>query len=102
MNEPTNNNNNIESSVTTLSSLAETIHKYNNDHAVYNLQQTTIQPLPDFLEVDISDLTFYERCGNGAYGAVYRAHWISRDKEVAVKKLLQLDNEVKYFCFISI
>ena len=57
------------------------------------------QVLPDFLEVDISDLEFYERCGNGAYGCVYRARWISRDKEVAVKKLLQLDDEV-YLDFI--
>jgi hypothetical protein len=50
--------------------------------------------LPDYLLVDIDDIEFYERCGNGSYGCVYRAKWISRNKEVAVKKLLQLENEV--------
>jgi hypothetical protein len=50
--------------------------------------------LSDYLEVDLNDVEFYERCGNGSYGCVYRAKWISRDREVAVKKLLQLENEV--------
>ncbi len=45
-------------------------------------------------EVEPEDLEFHERCGGGTFGCVYRALWISQDKEVAVKKLLVLDKEV--------
>ena len=45
-------------------------------------------------EIDFDDLQFYERCGGGSFGSVYRAQWLSKDKEVAVKKLLVLDKEV--------
>lgn len=47
-----------------------------------------------FIEIDIEDLQFHERCGGGAFGSVYRALWLSQQREVAVKKLLQLDKEV--------
>lgn len=46
------------------------------------------------LQVSYDDLELYERCGSGTYGSVYRAHWKSMDKEVAVKKLLTVDKEV--------
>ena len=47
-----------------------------------------------FCEINMSELEFFERCGAGAFGSVYRAHWISQNKEVAVKKLLHLAEEV--------
>lgn len=55
--------------------------------------------LPDFMIINFDDLEFYERCGKGTYGCVYRAHWKSRNKEVAVKKLLQLDNEASFMSY---
>lgn len=45
-------------------------------------------------EIDIDELSFLERCGGGTFGSVYRAHWVTRDQIVAVKKLLALDKEV--------
>ena len=48
-------------------------------------------------EVEPDDLEFYERCGGGTFGSVYRARWVSQNKEVAVKKLLVLDKEVNKF-----
>ena len=47
-----------------------------------------------FVEVDFSDLEFYERLGEGSAGSVYRALWTSKQKIVAVKKLLILEKEV--------
>lgn len=47
-----------------------------------------------FCEIDIEDLVFYERCGGGTFGSVYRALWKSQDMVVAVKKLLMLEKEV--------
>jgi hypothetical protein len=48
--------------------------------------------LADYIEINQEDLTFYERCGKGSYGSVYRGLWKSRNKIVAIKKLLHLDN----------
>ena len=48
-----------------------------------------------FVEIDFSDLEFYEKLGGGASGSVYRAKWKSKDKIVAVKKLLILEREVR-------
>lgn len=48
--------------------------------------------LADYIEINEEDLTFYERCGKGSYGSVYRGLWKSRNKIVAIKKLLHLDN----------
>lgn len=91
-----NNNNNIRKNSNLF------IDNNNNAAAPQGVLSTTTDPLSDFLEVDINDLEFYERCGNGAFGCVYRARWVSRDKEVAVKKLLQLDNEVRAFINVKV
>jgi hypothetical protein len=89
------------SCITTIDKIAQNIDNYSKLREINSKNETNVQVsaltqeiLPEFLQVDISDLEFYERCGNGAYGCVYRARWVSRDKEVAVKKLLQLGNEV--------
>ena len=47
-----------------------------------------------FVEVEFSDIAFYERLGSGAMGTVYRALWKSREKIVAVKKLNIFEKEV--------
>ena len=47
-----------------------------------------------FCEIEIEDLVFYERCGGGTFGSVYRALWRPMEMEVAVKKLLMLEKEV--------
>ena len=47
-----------------------------------------------FAEIPYDDLEFFECCGGGTFGSVYRARWKSQDKEVAVKRLLTLDKEV--------
>lgn len=53
-----------------------------------------------FVQIRFDDLQFFENCGGGSFGSVYRARWISQDKEVAVKKLLKIEKEVKvYFSF---
>lgn len=43
-----------------------------------------------YVQIDFEDLEFFEKCGGGAFGSVYRARWKSQDKEVAVKKILSL------------
>ena len=47
----------------------------------------------EYVTIDFDDLEFFERCGGGSFGSVYRARWKSQGKEVAVKKLLTLGNE---------
>lgn len=47
-----------------------------------------------FVQIRFDDILFHEHCGGGSFGSVYRAIWISQDKEVAVKKLLKIENEV--------
>lgn len=47
-----------------------------------------------FVQIKFDDIHFYENCGGGSFGSVYRARWISQDKEVAVKKLLKIEKEV--------
>ncbi|KAJ7398038.1 hypothetical protein BTVI_129604 [Pitangus sulphuratus] len=46
-----------------------------------------------FVQIKFDDLQFFENCGGGSFGSVYRARWISQDKEVAVKKLLKIEKE---------
>ena len=49
-----------------------------------------------FVEVEFSDLEFDEALGRGS--AVYRATWISKGKEVAVKKLDRLETMETEVC----
>lgn len=51
--------------------------------------------------IDFGDLEFFEKCGGGAFGSVYRARWRSQDKEVAVKKLLSLGDEASVLSVLS-
>ena len=38
-----------------------------------------------------SDLEFMEKLGAGGYGAVSKGRWISKDKIVAIKTVLEFD-----------
>ena len=49
----------------------------------------------DYLEIAYEDLEIFERCGKGSFGSVYRSLWKSRNKIVAVKRLLQLEDEAE-------
>ncbi|KAJ7370422.1 hypothetical protein OS493_032312 [Desmophyllum pertusum] len=54
-----------------------------------------------YVTVDFDDLEFFEKCGGGAFGSVYRARWKSQDREVAVKKLLSLGKEASILSMLS-
>ncbi|KAM4551325.1 uncharacterized protein PAE49_015163 [Odontesthes bonariensis] len=54
-----------------------------------------------FVQIKHEDLLFHENCGGGSFGSVYRALWISQDKEVAVKKLLKIDKEAEILSVLS-
>ncbi|XP_018585185.1 mitogen-activated protein kinase kinase kinase 20 isoform X1 [Scleropages formosus] len=54
-----------------------------------------------FVHIRFDDIHFYENCGGGSFGSVYRARWISQDKEVAVKKLLKIENEAEILSVLS-
>ncbi|XP_029929893.1 mitogen-activated protein kinase kinase kinase 20-like [Myripristis murdjan] len=54
-----------------------------------------------FVQIKHEDLLFYENCGGGSFGSVYRALWISQDKEVAVKKLLKIEKEAEILSVLS-
>lgn len=58
-------------------------------------------PGTSFVQIKFDDILFYENCGGGSFGSVYRARWISRDKEVAVKKLLKIENEAEILSILS-
>ena len=47
-----------------------------------------------YVQINFEDLELFEKCGGGAFGSVYRARWTSQAKEVAVKKVLSLGEEV--------
>ncbi|KAJ8011704.1 hypothetical protein DPEC_G00061010 [Dallia pectoralis] len=53
------------------------------------------------MRIKYDDLRFFENCGGGSFGSVYRAHWISQDKEVAVKKLLKIETEAEILSSLS-
>ncbi|XP_036422407.1 mitogen-activated protein kinase kinase kinase 20 isoform X4 [Colossoma macropomum] len=54
-----------------------------------------------FVQIKFDDIHFHENCGGGSYGSVYRARWISQDKEVAVKKLLKIEKEAEILSVLS-
>uniref|UniRef100_A0AC11EL76 Mitogen-activated protein kinase kinase kinase 20 n=1 Tax=Ovis aries TaxID=9940 RepID=A0AC11EL76_SHEEP len=54
-----------------------------------------------FVQIKFDDLQFFENCGGGSFGSVYRAKWISQDKEVAVKKLLKIEKEAEILSVLS-
>ncbi|XP_015231748.1 PREDICTED: mitogen-activated protein kinase kinase kinase MLT-like isoform X1 [Cyprinodon variegatus] len=58
-------------------------------------------PRVSFVHIKFEDILFYENCGGGSFGSVYRARWISQDKEVAVKKLLKIENEAEILSVLS-
>ncbi|KAM4730965.1 mitogen-activated protein kinase kinase kinase 20 [Anableps anableps] len=58
-------------------------------------------PRASFVHIKFDDILFYENCGGGSFGSVYRARWISQDKEVAVKKLLKIENEAEILSVLS-
>ncbi|XP_061776902.1 mitogen-activated protein kinase kinase kinase 20-like [Nerophis ophidion] len=58
-------------------------------------------PGSSFVQIKHQDLLFYENCGGGSFGSVYRALWVSQDKEVAVKKLLKIDKEAEILSVLS-
>ncbi|XP_063789517.1 mitogen-activated protein kinase kinase kinase 20 isoform X1 [Pseudophryne corroboree] len=54
-----------------------------------------------FVQIKFNDLQFYESCGGGSFGSVYRAQWLSQEKEVAVKKLLKIEKEAEILSVLS-
>ncbi|XP_030066550.1 mitogen-activated protein kinase kinase kinase 20 isoform X1 [Microcaecilia unicolor] len=54
-----------------------------------------------FVQIKFDDLQFFENCGGGSFGSVYRAQWKSQDKEVAVKKLLKIEKEAEILSMLS-
>ncbi|KAM3608397.1 uncharacterized protein V6R79_024442 [Siganus canaliculatus] len=60
-----------------------------------------LSPSASFVQIKFDDIHFYENCGGGSFGSVYRAKWISQDKEVAVKKLLKIENEAEILSLLS-
>ncbi|XP_078482651.1 uncharacterized protein LOC778976 [Ciona intestinalis] len=55
-----------------------------------------------FVRVQYEDLQFHECCGEGTFGSVYRAIWVTQGKqEVAVKKLNQMEKEAHVLSVLS-
>ncbi|XP_063743458.1 mitogen-activated protein kinase kinase kinase 20 isoform X2 [Eleginops maclovinus] len=60
-----------------------------------------LSPSASFVQIKFDDILFYENCGGGSFGSVYRSRWISQAKEVAVKKLLKIENEAEILSVLS-
>ncbi|CAL8389617.1 unnamed protein product, partial [Gadus morhua 'NCC'] len=58
-------------------------------------------PGASFVQIRFDEVVFHEHCGGGSFGSVYRACWVPRDKEVAVKKLLKIENEAEILSVLS-
>ncbi|XP_053733938.1 mitogen-activated protein kinase kinase kinase 20 isoform X2 [Synchiropus splendidus] len=56
---------------------------------------------PNFVQIRFDDIQFFEHCGGGSFGSVYRARWTSQDREVAVKKLLKIESEAEILSVLS-
>uniref|UniRef100_A0A9J8B1E1 Mitogen-activated protein kinase kinase kinase 20b n=1 Tax=Cyprinus carpio carpio TaxID=630221 RepID=A0A9J8B1E1_CYPCA len=70
-----------------------------NSHSECQYEMSSLSA--SFVQIRFDDVRFYENCGGGSFGSVYRAHWISQDKEVAVKKLLKIDAEAEILSVLS-
>ncbi|KAM9804776.1 mitogen-activated protein kinase kinase kinase 20 isoform 2-T2 [Neosynchiropus ocellatus] len=56
---------------------------------------------PGFVQIRFDDIEFFENCGGGSFGSVYRARWTSQEREVAVKKLLKIESEAEILSVLS-
>lgn len=54
-----------------------------------------------FVEIDFADLEFHDRLGSGAAGTVYSGRWKSKNKIVAIKKLLAIEKEAEVLSSLS-
>ncbi|XP_016304552.1 mitogen-activated protein kinase kinase kinase MLT-like [Sinocyclocheilus anshuiensis] len=70
-----------------------------NSHSECQYEMSSLSA--SFVQIRFDDIRFYENCGGGSFGSVYRAHWISQDKEAAVKKLLKIDTEAEILSVLS-
>lgn len=64
------------------------------------LDNKKIGSMGTLVEIRFDDLCFYERCGGGTFGSVYRALWQSQNMIVAVKRLLVLEKEVRVSSYL--
>ena len=44
-------------------------------------------------EISNSDLEFIEKVGSGGFGSVWKGQWISKQKIVAIKILMDMDDK---------
>ncbi|XP_059157082.1 mitogen-activated protein kinase kinase kinase 20-like [Physella acuta] len=65
------------------------------------LDSKKIGSMGTLVEIRFDDLCFYERCGGGTFGSVYRALWQSQNMIVAVKRLLVLEKEAQVLSSLS-
>ncbi|XP_046846393.1 mitogen-activated protein kinase kinase kinase 20-like [Xenia sp. Carnegie-2017] len=54
-----------------------------------------------YVEILFDELEFGECIGYGSFGSVFKASWKSKEKVVAVKKVLRLDNEADVLSLLS-
>ena len=49
-------------------------------------------------DIEFSDLNITEMVGSGGFGTVYKGRWISKNKIVAIKKVMTLLEEREVSC----